>query len=241
MSNFSPLLMQDITQANAGATLTANSISGNSKDARMFAAFQNEPWLADKPEAARDPSTVKLCRTDRALLFQILMVENIARSKQTQLEALHAKIDPRNHRVDTLRQSKNGPRTFDMVSQVDMDDSGDSSASSSTNSAQQESKDVFKLTLQSRNGDIFFGVNTEPLGWGKCLWGAKVVLVRDTVFSRGVFVLTRSNTIMCNGSMPAWNTDHEHKMAMYLEGKLAGGEPDARSANPRKRTADQAQ
>ncbi|GMM57641.1 Rmi1 protein [Maudiozyma humilis] len=231
MSSFSPLLMQDITQVDPQSI--AQQRGNTPAETAMLAAFANAPWLADDPAAARDPTTVKLCRADRDLLFQVLMVENVSRAKQAQLESLRAKIDPRHHRVDTLRQSK-APRTFDMVSHIDMD--GEDTASDAS-----PRTDVFKLTLQTRSGDIFFAINTEPLGWGSCRWGAKIVVRKGAIFSRGVFCLTPANTVMCSGSMPAWNVGHEHRMVMYLEGKLGGPqEAQGTGANPRKRTAAQA-
>lgn len=229
MSNFSPLLMQDITQA---IDIPEKGPSTSADEQQLYNAYLNPPWLSD---STTDPSDVKVTKVDRDLLFQVLMIENITKSKQAQLEDLKEKMDPKNQRVDTLRQSKKGPHKFSMITQVDLDlDNSNSKNIIGNRSSQGET--VFKITLQSKKGDIFFAINTTPINWASCFWGAKIIILKGTLFNRGVFYLTDSLTVMKYGSVHPWTIDQAFKMQAYLEGKLSRDSDDSGS-NPRKRKA----
>lgn len=81
--SFSSILSQDITD---DITPPAYSATLGSREQIVFRAYQNEPWLAGT--ASNLILDKKLVIVDRELLFQVLMVENITKSKLTQIDLL---------------------------------------------------------------------------------------------------------------------------------------------------------
>ncbi|EGA60320.1 Rmi1p [Saccharomyces cerevisiae FostersO] len=158
--SFSSILSQDITD---DITPPAYSATLGSREQIVFRAYQNEPWLAGT--ASNLILDKKLVIVDRELLFQVLMVENITKSKLTQIDDIKTKLDPKKQKVDRLRSGAqgNGAKKYEVITQVDMEDDGNvadnncaKENNSNNNSSAAKNKAVFKLTLQSKSGDVFF-------------------------------------------------------------------------------------
>lgn len=91
--SFSSILSQDITD---DITPPAYSATLGSREQIVFRAYQNEPWLAGT--ASNLILDKKLVIVDRELLFQVLMVENITKSKLTQIDDIKTKLDRKNRK-----------------------------------------------------------------------------------------------------------------------------------------------
>ncbi|CCF59568.1 hypothetical protein KAFR_0H01580 [Kazachstania africana CBS 2517] len=207
--SLSGIISQDITQQIDLPTTTTSA-----REASVFKAYQNDPWLHGTAQNVIDQ---KMLEVDRDLLFQILMIENVSKSKQTQYDDLKAKIDPKNQKVDRLKDSNvKGPKRYQMVTQVNMEDDN----LSQRNNNVLNDKSVFKLAIQSKAGDIFFAVNTTPLPWSSCMLGSKITIKPGTIFNRGMFILKESNVTFLGGINRTWNENKDYKMCDYFEAKL---------------------
>ncbi|CAI4806844.1 BPK_HP2_G0053160.mRNA.1.CDS.1 [Saccharomyces cerevisiae] len=222
--SFSSILSQDITD---DITPPAYSATLGSREQIVFRAYQNEPWLAGT--ASNLILDKKLVIVDRELLFQVLMVENITKSKLTQIDDIKTKLDPKKQKVDRLRSGAqgNGAKKYEVITQVDMEDDGNvadnncaKENNSNNNSSAAKNKAVFKLTLQSKSGDVFFAINSTPISWSSCMLGSKIVILPGTVFNRGVFILKDSQVIFLGGINRVWNENRDQKFCDYLESKL---------------------
>lgn len=216
MSTFPSILMMDLTDPTISIPDTNDPTRkepGLNKD--IYDAFDNEPWLQN---SSQDITQLKMMKVDRDLLFQIIMIEDISKSKQSQFDELSTRIDPKNQRVDTLRNSK-GPKKFDVITQVDLDNDTDPSMNN-TLGAVTTKKTVYKLTLQTRNSDIFSAITTFPFDIKGCYWGSKIIIRKGTIFNRGVFYLKEANIMKCFGRIQSWMENQELKMHSYLEEKL---------------------
>lgn len=239
--SFSSILSQDITD---DITAPANAATLGSREQLIFKAYQNEPWLAGI--AQNLILDEKLVVVDRELLFQVLMVENISKSKLTQIDDIKTKLDPKNQKVDRLRSGPqvHDAKKYEVITQVDMEDEGSPNdtdranyKSSNNNDNTAKSKSVFKLTLQSKSGDIFFAINSTPIPWNSCMLGSKIVILPGTVFNRGVFIIKDPQVIFLGGINRVWNENRDQKFCDYLESKLqrdkqlVHGGPKKRKAN----------
>ena len=61
-------------------------------------------------------------------------------------------------------------KKYEVITQVDMEDDGNvadnncaKENNSNNNSSAAKNKAVFKLTLQSKSGDVFFAINSTPI------------------------------------------------------------------------------
>ncbi|EJS41296.1 nce4p [Saccharomyces arboricola H-6] len=222
--SFSSILSQDITD---DITPPASSPALGSREQLVCKAYQNEPWLAG---VAQDLILdKKLIVVDRELLFQILMVENITKSKLTQIDDIKTKLDPKKQKVDRLRSGLqvSDAKKYEVITQVNMeDDSNTNNNNYNTNYNNNNDgntardKSVFKLTLQSKSGDVFFAINCTPIPWSSCMLGSKIVVLPGTMFNRGVFMLKDSQVIFLGGINRVWNENREQKLCDYLESKL---------------------
>lgn len=224
MSN--PLLPVDITQA---LDLPPTE-SVNDRTKQMFEAYRNPAWPNHQTV---DQSMAKV---SNALLFQIVMVENISKSKLSQLDDIKAKIDPKSQKADRLNTSKNGTRGQQstgnnrFIAVMDMESDRPADANNSSNSFE---KTVFKLTLQDKAGSLFYAINLSPLYFLKndgsaCMLGSKIILLPGAIFNRGVFLLTESTVLFMGGMVKQWNDGRDRKMCQYLEAKLERDKPVSR-------------
>ncbi|KAG0658812.1 hypothetical protein C6P45_002064 [Maudiozyma exigua] len=215
---------------------------GLNKD--IYDSFDNEPWLHN---SSQDITQLKMMKVDRDLLFQIIMIEDISKSKQSQFDELSTRIDPKNQRVDTLRNSK-GPKKFDIVTQVDLDNDNDTPTNNNNAlGSGSNKKTVYKMTIQSKRSDIFSAITTFPFDTKGCYWGSKIIIKKGTIFNRGVFYLKEENIVKCFGRIQNWMENQELKMHFYLEEKLkrdnetnsSNGSQSTNSTNSRKRKVSQ--
>ncbi|CCC69242.1 hypothetical protein NCAS_0C02520 [Naumovozyma castellii] len=214
-SYLSSILSQDITQ---DIPFPSNLSSLGSREQLVIKAYKDEGWFSNV--AMSSMVEQKLCKVDRELLFQVLMVENISKSKLNQVDEIKTKLDPKNQKVDTLRSGKKAPPKYKMVNQVDVDEDNDNTTNATSSRLANNAKTVFKFTLQNKNGDVFFGVNTTVLPWSSCLLGAKIIIKPGTIFNKGVFLLQDSNVIFLGGINKIWNENRDYKTCEYLEAKL---------------------
>ncbi|CAI4036847.1 hypothetical protein SMKI_16G1450 [Saccharomyces mikatae IFO 1815] len=243
--SFSSILSQDITE---DITPPANSSTLGSREQLVFRAYQNEPWLSGI--ALNLILDKKHIVVDRELLFQVLMVENITKSKLTQIDDIRTKLDPKKQKVDRLRsgQQGTGAKRYEVITQVNMEDDGNVTENNgpndynnykdyNNNESAAKNKAVFKLTLQSKSGDVFFAINSTAIPWSSCMLGSKIVILPGTVFNRGVFILKDSQVIFLGGINRVWNENRDEKFCDYLESKLqrdkqfVNGGPKKRKAN----------
>ncbi|CCD25139.1 Rmi1p NDAI_0E03220 [Naumovozyma dairenensis CBS 421] len=232
MSLPTSIISQDITGT---FDLPTNISSLGSREQLIIRAYQNEPWFPNESTTAILEK--KLCKVNRELLFQILMVENISKSKLAQVDDIKVKLDPKNQKVDRLRSGQlKAPPTYKVVTQVDVDaddnidrtgidniastNNYNNNNNNNNNSNNSTTKAVFKLTLQSKNGDIFFAINSTPLPWISCMLGSKIVIKPGTIFNKGVFIISDTKVVFLGGINRVWNENRDHKMSAYLEAKL---------------------
>ncbi|CAI4053537.1 hypothetical protein SKDZ_16G2420 [Saccharomyces kudriavzevii ZP591] len=238
--SFPSILSQDITD---DITPPANSSALGSREQLVFRAYQNEPWLAGI--AQNLILDKKLIVVDRELLFQVLMVENITKSKLTLIDDIKTRLNPRNQKVDRLRSGPpqvNSAKKYEVITQVNMEDEGNGSdnnraSNNNNNDSTAKNKAVFKLTLQNKSGDVFFAINSTPISWSSCTLGSKIVILPGTVFSRGVFILKDSQVIFLGGINRVWNENRDQKLCDYLESKLRRDKQFV-NGGPRKRKAN---
>ncbi|SCV03295.1 LAME_0H09274g1_1 [Lachancea meyersii CBS 8951] len=222
----SGILTADITQ---GPFSVAANTTQNERTRLMNDALANAVW------SAHNTGDQRLVTVNQPLLFQICMVENIGRSKASQLDTLRSRIDPRTQRVDRVGASKT-PTDRRLVTSVDVE-----TDVSTDSNLQGPDKSVFKLTLQDRSGAMYFAINVSPLNFLKndgssCVLGSKLVILPGAVFSRGMFLLRDSCVMFMGGMIQSWNRGRDHKMCAYLEAQLDLAKPKGSSAS-RKRKA----
>lgn len=202
----SQIISQDITQPINVSDFEHPGVS--SRDSAVIGAYRNGPWLPGT--AAIDQ---KFCAVDRDLLFQVLMVENISKSKLGQIDDIKTKLDPKYQKSDRLSSGKEKV----VINQVNVENE----EMSVDDNAQSSKKTVFKLTIQDKNGAIYYAMNTTNLPWlAVCMLGSKLIISRGTHFTRGVFLLNNSNCTFLGGVNQAWNENREAKLQEYLEAKL---------------------
>lgn len=214
----SGLIALDITQQIDLASLKKDFLSG--REQMIIKSYENLPWTGETNNKNNKPIMMIL---DRDILFQILMVENISRSKQSQLDDINIKLDPKNQRVDRLNASKlknpNQPQLRqNVITQIDMDN--DNNTSSHLNSISHDN-DMFKFTIQGKNGMVFFAITTFPMKWGNCALGAKIIIKQGTIFNKKIFILKKStNATFLGGINRIWNENRDLKVHDYLTQKL---------------------
>lgn len=223
----SGIISQDITSR---IDLPIQRYDLSQRDQIIITAYENNPWDND---ANHKPVTI----LDRDLLFQILMVENISRSKQSQLDDIDTQIDPMNQRVDRLNASKINPKVnkgHEIITQIDLD--GDTPSNFKPNSNE---KDMYKLTIQGTNGVIMFAINTFPIKWGNCTLGAKMIIKKGTICNKNIFLLRENTNVMFLGGINRiWNEDRNLKIKDYLTTKLHRDRTNASTtSSSRKRKA----
>lgn len=228
----SGLIALDITQQIDLASLKHDPSS--SRDRMIIAAYQNIPWaLESNTSNTSNTSQVNILTTDRDLLFQILMVENISKSKQSQIDDINAKLNPKNQRVDRLNASKLKRQPQTVISHIDMDNDNTDLPSSLMQSSQN---DMFKFTIQGKNSTIFSAITTYPIKWGNCALGAKIIIKKGTLFNKNIFILrNQSNSTFLGGINRIWNENRDLKLNDYLSQKLTRNRATASSQTSRKR------
>lgn len=187
-----------------------------SREETVFTALRNEPWLdnVDTPQILDK----KMLTTDRDLLFQVMMIENISKSKLSQVDDMKSNIDPKNQRVDRLKTSANIPnKSYKVINEVNIED--DEIANSDMTNSFAAQKVVYKLTIQSRSGKIFFALNLKPIQWASSALGAKIVIRKGALFNRGMFILKDIDVMFLGGMIRSWNEDKDLKVMDYLETK----------------------
>lgn len=153
---------------------------------------------------------------DRKLLFQICMIEDISRSKLSQVDEFEARLNPRKQMVDRIGSTKRK-----LISAIDVY-SDESTVPSNEYGSTNNGNIIYKLTLQDKSGNMFFAINTEPIpALRTSMLGAKLVILPGAVFHRGVFMFTNSTHRTLFGLIPSWNVDKDLKILSYLEQKLA--------------------
>lgn len=213
--SLSDILPNDITTITSLGSFKATP---GTRENTIYQALCNVPWL-DGLGRAQIIET-KMLAVDRDLLFQIMMVENISKSKVTQIDDMKTTIDPRNQRVDRLHNSNpNGPsKKYKVINEVNIEED-DGNGSTESNGVIGGEKVIYKLTLQSRSGQIFYAINLKPISWPLAVLGSKIVIKKGTKFSRGMFLLAEDNAIFVGGMVKKWNEDKDLKILEYLETK----------------------
>lgn len=210
----SSIISQDITSE---IELPSQKDDLSQRDLMLLNAYESAPWNES------DISDKSITTVDRDLLFQILMVENISRSKQSQLDDINTKLDPKTQRVDRLNASKVNLKRQkpEFISQVDLDREDSSSLSSSNNTLTSNEKDMFRFTIQGRNGLVFFAINTFQIKWWNCALGAKIIIKKGAVFNKNIFILrNNTNVVFLGGINRIWNENRTLKLKDYLIAKL---------------------
>lgn len=210
----SSIISQDITSE---IELPPQKDDLSQRDLMLLNAYENTPWNEN------DISANTITTVDRDLLFQILLVENISKSKQSQLDDINTKIDPKTQRVDRLNASKVNLKTQrpEFVAQIDLDGEDSTSFSTSNNTLNNTEKDMFRFTIQGRNGLIFFAINTFQIKWGNCTLGAKIIIKKGTIFNKNIFILRNNmNVTFLGGINRVWNENRNLKLKDYLTAKL---------------------
>lgn len=215
------IISQDITQPVDVSLIDRNRLSA--RDSKVLRAFENDVWLPNTTAIDQ-----KHCLTTRDLLFQILMVEDVSKSKLSQIDDISTKLNPKYQKIDRLSTG----REKVVINQVNVD----TEETSAENFTQQSKKTVYKLTLQDKSGAIFYALNTINLPWlSVCMLGSKLIISERTQFIRGVFLLKDTNCMFLGGVNQSWNENRELKLQDYLEAKLQREEESRASSNSKKR------
>ncbi|CCE90290.1 Rmi1p TDEL_0B01610 [Torulaspora delbrueckii] len=216
------IISQDITQPINVSTLERTAAS--SRDSAVTSAYRNDPWL--RGSAAIDQ---KFCQVDRDLLFQILMIENISKSKLSQIDDIKTRLDPKQQKSDRLSSG----REKVVINQVDVENE----ETNLDQTIQSSKRNVFKLTIQDKTGAIYYAMNSTNLPWlAVCMLGSKLIINRGTNFVRGVFLLNESNCTFLGGVNQLWNENREAKVQEYLEAKLHRENGSPNSGHRKKRS-----
>ncbi|EDO15029.1 hypothetical protein Kpol_1007p13 [Vanderwaltozyma polyspora DSM 70294] len=245
--SLSNILSQDITTS---IEIPSDRLSLSLKEKQIVEAYENEAWLSQL-NTHNDIVEKKFMKVDRNLLFQILMIENVGYSKSSQVDDLKAKYDPKNQRMDRVRQSNNNAssRNYQIITQVNVNDDDDENSNNGSNTNfmntgnnnNKAKNAVYKLSLQSKTGAVFFAINSTPLPWISCPFGAKIIIRPGTIFNRGVFMLQESNVTFLGGINKKWNEHKDHKINAYLQAKLERDQNQVKQTgiNTKKRKASQ--
>lgn len=194
------LLAKDITEADL------NIESGTSvRDIQIFEALKNPTIRGLFP--GRDTKEIVNHKLTHAILFQIIMVQPISKSKLALVDELRRLNDPKSARVDRLQNS--------LVNEVNMDDNPPQ-AMQPTNSKQG----VYKFALQDHLGDVFYATNRTALSWNNFILGSKVILKEGTLFNRGMFLMDHDKTVFLGGILQQWNQAKNEKTLEFLQTKL---------------------
>ncbi|QLQ81907.1 hypothetical protein HG537_0G01610 [Torulaspora globosa] len=221
----SQIISQDITQPIHIPQIDGSRLS--SRDSLVLKAFRNDVWLPNTTGIEQ-----KYCLVSRELLFQILMVEDISKSKLSQIDDITTRLNPKYQRIDRL----NNGREKVVINQVNVE----TEETNIDNSCQSNKKSVYRLTLQDKSGAIFYAINTTNLPWlFVCMLGSKLIINTGTQFIRGVFLLNDTNCIFLGGVNQIWNENRELKLQEYLEAKLRRDSESRVSSNSKKRKATQ--
>lgn len=195
-------------------------------------AFNNETW------PTKDIFQQKLITVNRPLLFQVCMIENISRSKLTQVDELQVVIDPRRQKVDRLSTSRDCQQ---LISEVNLDDDDDDGTTSYHNNSgvgngdsnYTNNKDagnlnqhVYKLILQDKKGNLFYAINLDPIPALKtCFLGSKLIILPGAKFNRGMFTFNNSTVKLMYGLIQQWNDGKLQKVTEYLQNELDSQNP----------------
>ncbi|SCU85183.1 LADA_0D06128g1_1 [Lachancea dasiensis] len=224
MSN--AILTADITQISASQMGVSGLGAGNERMRLMYEALANPVW------SPANVAEQKLATVQKPLLFQVCMVENVGRSKLSQLEDLSHRMDPKTQRTDRLSTSKKGLASEDgsgnaktmsnrqLITSVDVD-----TDSPTYLVPQTGEKSIYKLTLQDKSGAMYFAINLSPMNFLKndgssCILGSKIVVLPGTIFNRGMFMLRDSSLKFMGGMIQSWNRGRDYKLCEYLAAQL---------------------
>lgn len=212
----SGLLGEDITSL---GYVDRSSLSA--RDLAVLKVWETDVWLHDK-NPIQQPFTI----LPRDALFQILMIENVSRSKLIQIDDIDNRLNPAKQKVDRLQNSKV------VINQVNLEnDDG-------VDNERNIGKDVFKLTLQDKSGKMFYAINSNNLPWiGVCMLGSKLIIKSGASFNRGVFIIKDSDCTFLGGINRTWNENKETKLYSYLDSKLKrdSGQNVGTNSNNKKR------
>lgn len=211
------------------ADLTTVSSYNHDPDSLLTTAFRNETWPSN------DLFNQKLKVVERPILFQICMIENISRSKLSQIEEYQVLSDPKKQKVDRLRTSRERQELISEVRMDDEDDEGVMVNAEQINSTAPKGggsgpagdvgnvdQHVYKLILQDRLGNMFFAINLDSIpGLKTCMLGSKIILLPGSRFSRGMFTFTNKTVKLMYGLISTWNEQRLQKLTAYLENELA--------------------
>lgn len=215
------IISQDITQPFDLSRIDRSRLS--SRDLIVLGALQNDTWLPNTTAIEQ-----KHCLVNRDLLFQILMLEDIGKSKLSQIDDIATRLDPKTQKIDRLSTGRDKV----VVNQVNVDNE----EATSENRNQSTKKAVYKLTLQDKSGAIFYAVSATDLPWlSVCMLGSKLIISEKTQFVRGVFLLNDSHCTFLGGVNQVWNESREVKLRDYLEAKMLRESESRASANSKKR------
>lgn len=206
----SAILSQDITQP---LDLPANRSNLSIREQQTYKAYDNDPWLFNSIDNIID---LKFIKTNRDLLFQILIIENISISKLNQIDNINLKLNPKLIKVDTLKNSKQ-KSNYKIINQIDIENDNDSSSPSTSI---PKNNNVYKLTIQSKDGTIFNAISSTTIPWNSCALGSKIIIKLGTIFNRGVFIINDTNCIFLGGINLKWNENKDLKLLNLLETKL---------------------
>ncbi|KAL3230138.1 RecQ-mediated genome instability protein 1 [Nakaseomyces bracarensis] len=205
------ILPNDITKISYVGLTAARG----TREETVFNALKNEPWL-DSIDATEILDR-KMVIVDRDMLFQVMMIENVSKSKLSQVDDMKTNLDPKNQRVDRLKTSNIPSKSYKVINEVNIDDGQDANTDMTNNFAAQ--KTVYKLAIQSRSGKIFFAINLKPINWASSALGAKIIIRKGAIFNRGMFLLNENDVMFLGGMIRSWNEDKDFKVMDYLENK----------------------
>lgn len=226
--DYEPISRDPMTSDLRKADITTVTRVLEDPNSLLVQAFNSEPW------PAKDVFEQKLKILDRPLLFQVCMIDNVSRSKLTQVDELQVMIDPRRQKVDRLSTSRDRQ---ELISEVNIDEDDDNNGVTSSNannnqttSAAKETgnlnQHVYKLTLQDKNGNLFYAINLESIpGLKTCFFGSKLILLPGAVFNRGMFTFTNSTVKLMYGLIQQWNEGKLQKVSDYLQNELNAQNP----------------
>ncbi|KAL6945129.1 hypothetical protein ACO0QE_002575 [Hanseniaspora vineae] len=209
---------------------------------------------------------VLMLKIEQDFLFQIVIVEDINSSLVQQIDDLEANLNPMNVRVDRATNSvrNQNNRNKKLVSSID--DAADeentvssevpnngtyNSNSNSYNDSRSRGDKVYKITLQDKQGNMYYALLNEyssslsyqltdpsqPSGFRPVL-GSKIIIRANTIFNRGMFLLSKNTTYFYLGSessIKKWNENFSSKMLHYWKYKLIDKSQQTEPSNGKKR------
>lgn len=190
----------------------------------IISAYRN-----NEPDWLNSSNGIK--KLDNDLLCQIMIVENISTSKMSIIDKIDFSIDPKFRRVDTLKNSNNNL----IVTQINDEDDN----SNKYNNTQDRNSTVFRLTLQSKSGAIFFAINAISLPWENLSLGSKIILNKGTLYLNNCFLIkSNQNFNFIGGLIKDWNENKNEKLREYINQKLLR-DSNQSIGSKRKRTSSQ--